>query len=323
MPDPDASALDRLSVAVMLPCYNEEVAIAGVVGDFRKALPTARVYVYDNNSTDRTAARAGAAGATVCAEPIQGKGQVVRRMFADIDADIYVMADGDGTYDAFGAPALIARLVADNLDMVVGSRLDSDDREAFRSGHRFGNRALAWVVSGLFGKRLGDMLSGYRVLSRRFVKSFPALSKGFEIETELTVHAMELRMPMTEIETRYRARPEGSASKLSTVRDGNRILWSLAMLLKEVKPFHFFGVIALVLALLSLALAYPIFVTFVDTGLVPRFPTAILATGIMLLGFISLTCGLILDNVSRGRREAKHLAYLVIPSPRQALERAG
>ncbi len=311
---------DRLSVAVILPCYNEEIAIGDVVRGFRTALPGARVYVYDNASSDATASRALDAGAIVRAEPVRGKGNVVRRMFADVEADIYVMADGDGTYDAARAPALVERLCADNLDMVVGTRLGSHGQSLFRGGHRFGNRALSWLAGHLFHRRLADVLSGYRVFSRRFVKSFPWLSSGFEIETELTLHALELRLPIAENETAYAARPEGSASKLNTVRDGMRILWRLTVLMKELKPLAFFGTIASALALASVILAWPIFATFMATGLVPRFPTAILATGIMLLGFISLTCGVILDSLSRARLEAKRTAYLRYTSVRDGIE---
>ncbi len=313
-PGSAATASARRSVAVILPCYNEEVAIGEVVAGFRAALPDARVYVYDNASTDATAKRALDAGAIVRAEPKRGKGNVVRRMFADIDADIYVMADGDGTYDASRAPALIERLVGDNLDMVVGTRLGSRGDGLFRGGHRIGNKALSWLSGHLFHRRLADVLSGYRVFSRRFVKSFPALSSGFEIETELTLHALEIRLPIAEVETTYAARPEGSASKLNTVRDGIRILWRLTVLMKELKPLAFFTAIALFLALVSVILAWPIFTTFMATGQVPRFPTAILATGIMLLAFISLTCGLILDSLTRARLEAKRTAYLRYPS---------
>ena len=318
LPDSEAAETlaDRCSIAVILPCYNEEVAIGDVVRDFRAALPGSRVYVYDNASSDATASRARDAGAIVRPEPMRGKGNVVRRMFADVDADIYVMADGDGTYDASLAPALVERLRADNLDMVVGTRLDSHGQGLFRGGHRLGNRALSWLAGHLFHHRLADVLSGYRVFSRRFVKSFPALSTGFEIETELTLHALELRLPIAEVETAYAARPEGSASKLNTVRDGMRILWRLTVLMKELKPLAFFGAIAAVLAFVSVVLAWPIVATFMATGLVPRIPTAVLATGIMLLAFLSLTSGLILDSLSRARLEAKRTAYLRYPSVR-------
>ena len=311
LPEAEAeTALDSLSIAVILPCYNEEVAIGDVVRDFRAAFPRAQVYVFDNASTDATALRATDAGAFVRCEPARGKGNVVRRMFADVEADIYVMADGDGTYDAAIAPALVESLYANSLDMVVGTRLDSYGQSQFRGGHRIGNQALLWLVGHLFHHRLADMLSGYRVFSHRFVKSFPALSTGFEIETELTVHALELRLPMAEVETAYAARPEGSKSKLNTVRDGIRILWRLTMLMKELKPLPFFGAIATFLVFISIILAWPIFAAFMETGLVPRIPTAVLTTGIMLLAFLSLTAGLILDSLSRARFEAKRTEYL-------------
>ena len=307
---------DTLSIAVILPCYNEEVTIGDVVRSFRTAIPGAQVYVFDNASTDETALRAADAGAIVRPEPVRGKGNVVRRMFADVEADIYIMADGDGTYNAALAPALVERLYADSLDMVVGTRLGSHGQSLFRGGHRIGNRALSWLASYLFHHQLADVLSGYRVFSRRFVKSFPALSTGFEIETELTMHALELRLPMAEVETAYVSRPEGSTSKLNTVRDGIRILWLLTVLIKELKPLAFFGTIAAFLALDSVILAWTIFTTFMETGLVPRIPTAVLATGIMLLAFLSLTAGLILDSLSRARLEAKRTAYLRYPSVR-------
>jgi glycosyltransferase involved in cell wall biosynthesis len=303
-----------LSIAVILPCYNEQATIASVVRDFRRHLPTADIYVYDNSSSDRTADVAGQAGAIVRREPAPGKGNVVRRMFADIDADVYVMADGDATYDAAVAPAMITQLVGDNLDMVVGTRLDSEGAGLFRRGHRLGNVMLTRFVGLLFGEQFRDMLSGYRVFSRRFAKSFPALSTGFEIETELTVHALELRMPVAEVETRYFQRPEGSVSKLNTYRDGLRILWTILFLLKELRPIYFFGAFALAFASTALVLSYPLVVTFIETGLVPRFPTAILATGLMILACLSLTCALILDNVCTGRWEAKRTTYLSIPA---------
>ena len=306
------SFVSGLSVAVILPCYNEETAIGEVVRDFSNHLPRARIYVYDNNSSDQTGKVAHEAGAIVRQETVRGKGNVVRRMFADIDADVYIMADGDGTYDAGCAPAMVHKLVRENLDMVVGTRLDSEGHALFRPGHRFGNVALTRFVGLLFGKGFRDMLSGYRIFSRRFVKSFPALSRGFEIESELTIHALELRMPVAEVETRYFSRPEGSTSKLSTSRDGFRILWTILLLLKELRPLYFFGTIAMILGSASIVLGYPLVVTFVETGLVPRFPTAILATGMMILSFLSLTCGLILDSVSAGRLEAKRMAYLSV-----------
>ncbi|MDZ5647251.1 glycosyltransferase family 2 protein [Nitrospirillum sp. BR 11828] len=309
---PDAAR--RPTVAVLVPCYNEEAAIAKVVADFKAALPDATVYVYDNNSKDRTVEVARAAGAVVRTEPLQGKGNVVRRMFADIEADVYVMVDGDDTYHAASAPALVNRLVTEQLDMVNGARV-TEIEAAYRPGHRFGNLLLTGLVTFIFGKRTNDMLSGYRVFSRRFVKSFPALAGGFETETELTVHALELRMPIAEVETPYKDRPPGSVSKLSTYKDGMRILWMITKLVKEERPMLFFGIAALLFALLSVILGIPIFVTFVETGLVPRLPTAVLATGLMILAFLSLTCGLILDTVTRGRREMKRLRYLEIPAP--------
>jgi hypothetical protein len=302
------------TIAVLIPCCNEEVAIPRVIQDFRAALPWATVYVYDNNSRDRTREVAAEAGAVVRIEPLQGKGNVVRRMFADIEADIYVLVDGDDTYPAASAPAMVQALIESQLDMVSGKRI-SEVRAAYRRGHRFGNVFLTIFVSLIFGKRFTDMLSGFRVLSRRFVKSFPALSSGFEIETELTIHALELRMPMIEIDTLYKDRPKNSMSKLRTVRDGCRILMTIFLLIKEERPFQFFGFIFLFLVSLSLVLGVPVIITYAETGLVPRFPTAILATGIMLLGFLSLAAGLILDTVTLGRREAKRMRYLEIPAP--------
>jgi glycosyltransferase involved in cell wall biosynthesis len=321
-PHPATAALERLGaaphvlasaprVAVLVPCYNEASTVAGVVKAFQATLPSATVYVYDNNSTDGTADEAREAGAVVRKETLQGKGNVIRRMFADVDADIYVLVDGDGTYDAASAPMMIARLLDDDLDMVNAAR-DATEGSAYRLGHRFGNRLLTGIVSRIFGNRLSDMLSGYRVFSRRFAKSFPGLSHGFEIETELTVHALELRLPIAEIRAPYGARPPGSMSKLGTIRDGIRVLWTILVLIKEERPLPFFSVIAAVLAAASVLLMVPIFVTFMETGLVPRFPTAILATGMMLLAFLSLACGLILDTVTRGRRELKRLHYLSI-----------
>jgi glycosyltransferase involved in cell wall biosynthesis len=304
-----------MKVAVLVPCYNEEKAIAQVVHDFRAALPEAAIYVYDNNSRDRTAEVARAAGAIVRFEPLQGKGNVVRRMFSDIEADIYVMVDGDATYHAPSAPGMIGKLVDDNLDMVVGTRLHTDVEGAFRQGHQFGNRLLTGCVAWLFGDRFGDMLSGYRVFSRRFVKSFPALAKGFETETELAVHALALRMPVAEVKTPYGARPPGSESKLRTYHDGWRILLMIVKLTREQRPLFFYTAIFAALAALSVVLALPVLSTYMETGLVPRFPTALLATGIMLLGFLSLACGFILDNVTHGQRETKRLHYLAYKAP--------
>lgn len=304
-------------VAVIVPCLNEEAAIGKVVRDFIAALPDATVYVYDNGSTDRTVEVARAAGAVVRSEPLRGKGNVVRRMFADVDADVYVLVDGDDTYDASAAPALIERLLTEQLDMVNGARITQIEA-AYRAGHRFGNALLTGMVARIFGDRFKDILSGYRVFSRRFVKSFPALSSGFETETELTVHALELRMPIAEVEIAYKDRPAGSASKLRTFRDGFRIVRTIVVLLKEERPLAFFTTLFVLLTTIAVLLAIPILVTYERTGLVPRFPTAILAMGTMLLAFLSLSCGLILDTVSRGRRELKRLSYLTIPAPRGA-----
>ncbi len=311
-----SSGRSCMKIAVLIPCYNEEASIAQVVRDFSAALPKATIYVYDNNSQDGTAKAARAAGATVRREPLQGKGHVVRRMFSDIEADVYVMVDGDATYHAPSAPAMVDKLVEDNLDMVVGTRLQTGEGGAFRSGHYLGNRILTGFVAWLFGNRFRDMLSGYRVFSRRFVKSFPALSVGFETETELAVHALGLAMPVAEVETPYFSRPEGSSSKLRTYRDGWRILVTILELLKRERPLFFFGWLFAGLGALSLALGAPVVVTFLETGLVPRFPTAILATGVMILAFLSLTAGFILDTVTHGRRENKRLHYLTLGSCR-------
>ncbi|HEY6024801.1 MAG TPA: glycosyltransferase family 2 protein [Pseudolabrys sp.] len=296
-------------VAVLVPCYNEEKSIAKVIEDFRSALPTAAILVYDNNSTDDTARVARAAGAAVLFEKRQGKGFVVRRMFADVDADIYVLVDGDATYDAPSVRRMIGRLLEKRLDMVVGARVDRDE-SAYRAGHRAGNKLLTGFVARMFDANLNDMLSGYRVLSRRFVKSFPVLSGGFEIETELTVHALELGLAMEEVETPYYSRPQGSLSKLNTWSDGLRILLTIGNLYRAERPLPFFAGIGLILALTSIGLAIPIVTTFLETGLVPRLPTAVLSTGLMLLAFLSAAVGLILDTVTRGRRELKLLAYL-------------
>ncbi len=301
-------------VAVLVPCFNEQAAIPAVVHAFRAALPDAVIYVYDNNSSDDTAAVAQQAGATVRTERLQGKGNVVRRMFADVEADAYVLVDGDGTYDAASAPAMVGMLLRGGLDMVNGVRV-SDAQAAYRPGHRFGNRVLTGLVARIFGDRVSDMLSGYRVFSRRFVKSFPALSGGFETETEFTIHALELRMPISELATPYKERPAGSASKLNTIRDGLRILRMVLLLVKEERPLPFFSVIAAVLLLVAAAVFAPVLKTYLQTGLVPRLPTAVLATGLVLLSFLSLTCGLILASVTRGRKEVKRLAYLAIPAP--------
>ncbi|KTF69043.1 glycosyltransferase family 2 protein [Sphingomonas sp. HT-1] len=301
-----------LRVAVLLPCYNEEVAIARTVAAFRTSLPGATVYVYDNNSQDRTSEVARAAGAVVRTERMQGKGNVVRRMFADIEADVYVLSDGDLTYDADAAPALIERLLDEQLDMVVGAR-KSEVELAYRRGHRLGNRMLTGMLARLFGRSFSDILSGYRVFSRRFVKSFPVLSAGFEIETEISIHALELRMPVAEVVTAYAARPEGSTSKLSTYSDGWRILRTIVTLFRIERPILFFGGIGAVLALLAVLLAIPLAVTYWHTGQVPRLPTAVLVTGLSIVATLSFFTGLILDTVVRGRREVRRLAYLAVP----------
>jgi len=301
-------------IAVLIPCYNEAEAITGVVRDFAAALPEATIYVYDNNSRDATRERAAQAGAVVRSETHQGKGNVVRRMFADIEAEVYVLVDGDGTYDASSARSMVDLLLENSLDMVNGARMPVA-AGAFRPGHVFGNQLLTRTVAAIFGDRLRDMLSGYRVMSRRFIKSFPALASGFETETELTVHALELRLPIAEVQTPYGERPQGSQSKLHTFRDGWRILRTIFLLVKEERPLQFFSGIALVLVIASLALGWPLMTEFLRTGLVPRLPTAILATGLMILGFMSFVAGLTLDTVTVGRREMKRLHYLSLQGP--------
>jgi glycosyltransferase involved in cell wall biosynthesis len=298
-----------MRIAVLVPCFNEEAAVATVIADFRKALPSADIFVYDNNSSDRTVAVARDAGATVRSERRQGKGHVVRRMFADVDADIYLLVDGDATYDAASAPRMIEALLSDRLDMVVGLRVDQA-AAAYRPGHRTGNRMLTGFLSSVFGQAFRDILSGYRVFSRRFVKSFPVLSDGFEIETELSVHALELALPVAEIETPYYARPEGSVSKLNTWRDGLRILGTILRLYRSEKPLRFFTAIGIFLTLVSVGLAVPILITYLEEGIVPRLPTAVLSMGLMILAMLSVSSGLVLDTVTRGRREMKLLAYL-------------
>jgi len=304
----------NLRIAVIVPCYNEEVAISKVVEDFMQALPQANIYVYDNNSNDGTVKVAKAAGAIVKFEPMQGKGHVVRRMFADVDADIYVLVDGDDTYDASAAPSLIEELVANQFDLVNAARVSSS-KESYRSGHRFGNWFVRAMISWIFGQRFRDILSGYRVFSRRYVKSFPAEARGFEIETELTVHALQLHLPVAEVSTPYKERPEGSASKLRTFHDGFHILAMIIRLLKSERPLLFFSSFGLIFALIGIGLSIPIFQTYLMTGLVPRLPTAVLSIGLMILSAISLTCGLILDTVTQGRREMRRLAYLQFPAP--------
>jgi len=306
--------LERYNIAVIIPCFNEGHSIAEVVHGFKSALPSARIYVFDNNSTDDTAAIARAAGALIRRETLQGKGHVVRRMFADVDADAYVMADGDSTYDPSYAAQMVDRLLEERLDMVVGTRVTSQVA-AYPPGHRFGNRLLTFAVANLFGERFSDMLSGYRVFSRRFVKSFPAMSSGFEIETELTIHALELQLPVAELATPYRIRVTGSASKLRTYADGLKILRLIVALYKNERPFQFFSAIAGVFVAVALTLGIPLVVTFIKTGLVLRQPTAILATGLVLLSALSFLSGLILDTVTRGRQEMRRLAYLAVPPP--------
>ena len=299
-----------MNIAILLPCYNEGPAIYEVVRSFQKALPGATVYVYDNNSADNTIEEARRAGAIVRSETRQGKGHVIRRMFADIDADIYVMADGDGTYDAEAAPELVKKMTDENLDMVVGTRHSVEGHETYRKGHEFGNWLLTTTVRTIFGQGFQDMLSGYRVFSRRFVKSFPALSTGFQIETEITIHALSLTLPCAEVQTRYFERAEGTASKLSTYKDGILILSFIMLLFKEIRPFVFFTAIAALMALFSLGLGLPVIIEFFKTGLVPRLPTAVLSASIMMIGVLSFLCGIILDSLSRGRIEQKRLRYI-------------
>ncbi len=304
----------KLRVAVLVPCFNESGTIATVIRDFQRALPDAVVYVYDNNSNDDTIAVARSNGAVVREEHQQGKGHVVRRMFADIEADVFILVDGDDTYEAAAAPKMVRHLLDNGLDMITARRIATSE-EAYRFGHVFGNRMLTSLVARSFGRRVSDLLSGYRVFSRRFVKSFPVLTGGFEIETELTIHALELGMPQDEIDTDYKERPEGTESKLNTYRDGARILKTILVLLKEERPLVFFSSFFALFAAASVMSAWPVLIEFIETGLVPRLPTALLSTGLMLIAFLSLACGLILDTVTRGRRELKRLSYLQIPGP--------
>ena len=305
-------------IAVLVPCYNEEVTIGQVVRDFRRVLPRATVFVYDNNSSDRTIEVARAAGAVVRSEPNQGKGQVVRRMFSDIDADLYVLVDGDSTYEADAAPRMVDLLLKENLDIVNGVRV-SDKKEAYRPGHRFGNWLLTTLVAWMFGQKTTDMLTGYRVFSRRFVRSFPALTSGFEIETEIIVHALEMRVLMQDYPTKYGERPEGSASKLNTIRDGVRILRTIGILIKEERPFSFFFAVGAILLIVATVIFIPVFLEYLQTGAVRRFPTAILSVGMVLTAMLSMTCGLILSTVTLGRREMKRLFYLQYAKPSDRL----
>jgi glycosyltransferase involved in cell wall biosynthesis len=300
-------------VAVLVPCLNEESAIGKVIADFRTVLPDALIFVYDNGSTDRTIEVAKAAGAIVRKEPLKGKGNVMRRMFADVEADVYVLVDGDDTYDSESAPMLIEQLISNNLDMVNGARAESSEL-AYRAGHRFGNRLLTGLVAWFFGARFSDMLSGYRVMSRRFIKSFPALASGFEIETELTVHALQLNLPIAEVTTPYRERPPASSSKLRTIPDGIRIMRMIMRLVREERPLEFFSTMAFAFAITAIVLSTPLLIEYLKTGLVPRLPTAVLSMGLMVMSLLSLTCGLVLATVTRGRIEAKRLQYLTFSS---------
>lgn len=309
----------QLKIAVILPCRNEAGAVGAVIRDFQKYLPEAIIYVFDNNSTDDTAKEARDAGAIVLSEKREGKGYVVRRMFADVDADVYLMVDGDDSYDISDAPKLVDRLVDEDFDIVNGARRQ-EEVDAYRPGHEWGNKFLTSLVGFIFGNEFDDMLSGYKVFSRRFVKSFPQFSSGFEIETELTIHALQLQMPMAEVETTFKDRANGTESKLNTFADGFRILGAIYRLLMQGRPLLVFGIIGILLAGASVVLAYPIIVEFIATGLVPRIPTAILCTGLMLLGFLSITCGFVMDVVTKGRQEAKKMHYLAIPSTRSLLE---
>ena len=311
---PSTAVLSKYRIVVLIPCCNEASTIGIVVASFRRALPSASIYVYDNNSRDDTCRVAATAGAIVRREPLQGKGEVVRRMFSDIEADIYLLVDGDNTYDASAAPELIGELIDRQVDCVSAVRV-AIDKSAYRTGHQFGNWIFTKLVGTIFGHRTADLFTGYRVFSRRFVKSFPALSSGFEIEAEITIHALELRVLMADVPTRYAARPEGSVSKLNSYIDGFRILRTIAVLIKEERPFQFFGAVAIVLMLAAFVIFLPVFTEYLATGLVRRFPTAILCVGLTLAAGISFACGLVLDTVTRGRREMKRLLFLHHPVP--------
>jgi len=307
-----------MQIAVLLPCFNESKTIAATVTAFKSALPDADIYVCDNSSKDNTATIALENGAKVIWEPKPGKGEAIRRLFSEVNADIFVMADGDSTYNASDAPEMIRHLVENDLDMVIGNRLDSSGTGLFRTGHRLGNRLFSFAAKTIFSAHVGDLLSGYRVMSRRFVKCFPAESKGFEIETELTIHALECRLPISEIKTTYFSRPEGSESKLSTFIDGLRILRMMTSLFRDVRPFQFFGLIALATVLVCVALFIPIFQTFTQTGAVPQYPTLIVITGLLVLAFVFVTCGIVLDRVSASRRYQHRLNYLRYSGPASA-----
>lgn len=305
--------MNQIRIAVLVPCYNESLTVEKVVADFKSALPGAEVYVFDNSSEDGTAGLARGAGAHVRSVRLRGKGHVVRRMFADVEADVYVMVDGDDTYCAASAPRLVQAVVGGH-DMVVALR-EATDAAAYRAGHAFGNRLLTGFLAWLFARPCRDILSGYRAFSRRFVKSFPAQSAGFEIETELTVHALELHMPIDEVTTPYKERPEGSLSKLSTWRDGFRILKTMLKLFSTERPIAFYGSFSFLLVTLAVVLGEPLVSTYLATGLVPRIPTAVLITALLIIAALSALVGLVLDAVTRGRREIKALAYLRQPGP--------
>jgi glycosyltransferase involved in cell wall biosynthesis len=307
-----------MSIAVLLPCYNESATIVQTIAGFRSSLPNAKIYVCDNGSTDDTATLAQSNGAIVINEPRAGKGQAMRRLFAEVDAEIYVMSDGDSTYDATAAPNMVAHLVDNNLDMVIGNRLESTGSNLFRSGHRLGNKMFSLVARLMFASQVGDLLSGYRVMSRRFVKCFPAESHGFEIESELTIHALECRLPIAEVDVAYFARPAGSDSKLSTFVDGLRILRMMTSLFRDVRPFQFFALIALITGLGCVMLFIPIFQTYMSTGTVPQYPTLIVLTGLLVLAFVFVTCGIVLDRVSATRRYQHRLNYLRYPRTNSA-----
>lgn len=303
-----------INIAILIPCYNEEHAIAKVIKGFQSSLPSATIYVYDNNCTDKTPEIASQAGAIIRCETRQGKGHVVRRMFADIEADVYIMVDGDGTYDATYAPLMVETLLAGPCDMVTAIR-DFKYSATYEKTNTYGTKALAFIVNKIFGGEIQDMFSGYRAFSRRFVKSFPMVSTGFEIETELTIHALELQMRTAEIEAPYFDREPGSRSKLRAFRDGFKVLFMIIRFIKEERPVQLFASLGAISALLSIGLGIPLVMTYLNTGLVPRIPTAILSSALMLLGFLGLIIGFILSAVTTARRETKRLSYLKVPPP--------